>query len=836
MKVLLRDLSPGTQYAIQFRSNNGENVSEWSQVQRFTTTNDTVRPGNVLNLSWYASGSTFIGQWDKVTTDEFGNPLNDFRSYRCNVTDGISNFDFFVVDPRFEFTKEMNESTFGTFKTALTLSVHAVDQTYNESPIAATVSVNPDNPPTPSTPVIGNYLGYMLVTWDGKSSAGASMPTNFNYVEVHVSTVSGFTPTSATYVGRLFNDGGANKLTVPGLTYETVYYVKLVAVNLLFKRSGTSAQASGVAHSLTGLVMNPDGLSPDTLNFTARDLGGANAYYSTSEPQEGVSGVHNLKAGDIWYDTDATVSDPVGGTYRYNGTTWVPDATIGVISGKKILTETLTADAIATNFFTAFQAKIGTAFIDELMVQSVNAAAIKTGSLQSDGSIIAGPTNDLHAEMRNTGFYVYGPRYSIDASGNQVAGEMVPWVRMGTQGGDTFTIPDPNAIEDTLASISSAGVGTFQGVSVRNADQFTVGGEKISDYLDNNGKGGIVGSGYIYPITGLNQSGSQGIRSEYGIGQFSFPVKAGRTYRIDAKLREILSTYSNPYAWIRLRYQQDARTQADIDAGLAATAVTNSSPVVMAEVLNMWATAGWTQTVNKQTFFDSTFTGIVSIGLSVEAGGMVDANSVLKVTDPATLEFAAVDIGKTLPKAGRMHNQGGSLYSWTAPPPPPPPATQQYYWEHRFNWVRSYKGTGAYMSNTDGRAYQGQDPSGYNGNQIGYFGFTQVDYASLAPYRIDRIVVYLYFAHWYYAGGGTARIGYHNQWGDPGGANRPGGIGGTFDSGGWPRGAAREIDITGWAGAFQNGSFRGIALGPGNNSYQNYGYATDCLIKVWWTG
>lgn len=824
MRVQLRDLTPGTEYAIQFRSNNGDEVSEWSQVQRFTTTNDTIPPAPVTNLSWGQSGGSFIGTWDKPTKDAQGNNLFDFRDFQLEIDDTVNAFKHIVhtVDTFFALTEDEQVKAFGSRKAALRLTVKVRDLNYNESsPVTLTTSA--DTPPVPDKPTVGNYLGMLNVIWNGKAAGGAAMPESFSHAEVHIGTSANFTPDDTTYKTRIQAVGSTNSAVIPGLAYGTLVYVRLVAVSKLNRKSGPSASTSGTPDRVSGLDITNGSLSAEQINWTATTIPGQNAYYSTSQPTVAIGG-GAFKVNDLWYDTDNAYT-----VYKWNGTAWVLAPEVGFIPASKLVAGTITGDRIAANFFTAARAYLGQAFIDEAMIQTVNAASITTGSLQVNQRIIAGPENDVHAEVRDTGFYVYGPGNSNDPLAPPVMNQVV---KMGTDDGDTFSIQDPNSPDETLAAINVNGQASFQSLDIR--DEITVGGRGLQDLIEDGG--GLVGHGYIYPITGLNQSGAQGIRNEYGIGQFTFPVQAGRSYRIDAKLDEILSNYANPYVFVTLRYQQDLRTQADINAGLPATPVTNSSPILINEVANMWPTAGWTNVIERQGIFESDFTGYVSIGFSLTAGNLADSSSVIKVIDPASLEFVAVDVGKTLPKAGKMHSQGGTLYSWTAPQPAPPAATQQYLWTNNFNWVHSYAGSGAHMSNSSGRAYQGQDPSGYNGNQSGLFGFSNADWTPLANKRVDKITLYLYFPHWYYAAGGTARIGFHSQFSDPGTANRPVGPQGTFDVGGWPRAAGKEIDITGWAPYFKNGAFRGIYLGPGNNGYQNYGYATTCTIKVWWTG
>lgn len=379
MRIQVRDLAPGQNYAIQFRANSGEDVSEWSQIQRFTTTNDTYGPSPVTNLTFYDSGKAFTAKWDGPTTDELNQPLKDFRHYRCTLTSGSTSVDFFETGESFTLSADRNIATFGTFKSDLSLTVRAVDLTYNESdPVTATAS--PANPPTPSVPHVDNFVGALLVEWDGRDSLGALAPANVEYCEVHVSTSATFTPDATTLKAKIAEAGKASSTLLTGteLVYDTTYYVKFILVNALGKKSAASAYGQGTYSRLSGLDVVIDQIAADQINFTARDIGGANAYYKTSQPIDGVDGT--LATGDIWYDTDDKYT-----TYRYNKTTntWTAAPEIGQIVGTKILAGTLTADAVGTNLLITNKANIGTAVIDSASISSLNAAKITTGIMKS---------------------------------------------------------------------------------------------------------------------------------------------------------------------------------------------------------------------------------------------------------------------------------------------------------------------------------------------------------------------------------------------------------------------------------------------------------------------
>ncbi|WP_158852837.1 hypothetical protein [Saccharothrix deserti] len=52
------------------------------------------------------------------------------------------------------------------------------------APYAVTIAADAEAPPTPSTPNLSTRLGTIHVTWDGRGSAGETMPSDFSHVDV----------------------------------------------------------------------------------------------------------------------------------------------------------------------------------------------------------------------------------------------------------------------------------------------------------------------------------------------------------------------------------------------------------------------------------------------------------------------------------------------------------------------------------------------------------------------------------------------------------------------------------------------------------------------------
>lgn len=96
--------------------------------------------------------------------------------------------------------------------------------------------VNGAAPPQPSAPIVASVLGGVTVSWDGTFASGSVLPLDWARVEVHASTVNGFTPVAATLRDTIETAQGAT-VVIP---CDTPVYVRLVARNT----SGTASVAS----------------------------------------------------------------------------------------------------------------------------------------------------------------------------------------------------------------------------------------------------------------------------------------------------------------------------------------------------------------------------------------------------------------------------------------------------------------------------------------------------------------------------------------------------------------------------------------------------------------
>ena len=185
--------------------------------------------------------------WSAVTTNTDGGAATDIAGYRVEWRP--------VTTTGWQFGADAGpQATSGQFTTGpaelIRVRVQAYDRNGNRSAWSGEVEHLTDNdttpPGVPSTPVGGDYLGTVTVKWDGLTNSGADMQAayaDFSHVELHMSTTSGFTPSTSTRIGELV---GRGTFTYADLPYGTTQYFKLISVDQRGNKSAASAQASGI--------------------------------------------------------------------------------------------------------------------------------------------------------------------------------------------------------------------------------------------------------------------------------------------------------------------------------------------------------------------------------------------------------------------------------------------------------------------------------------------------------------------------------------------------------------------------------------------------------------
>ena len=113
-----------------------------------------------------------------------------------------------------------------------------------------------------------------------------------------------------------------------------------------------------------------------------------------------------------------------------------------------------------------------------------------------------------------------------------------------------------------------------------------------------------------------------------------------------------------------------------------------------------------------------------------------------------------------------------------------------------------------------------------NGNQKALIGFPTAMFADTQGATIEKVELFLYAQQWYYNAGGTMVLGTHDQILEPASfvtGPAPNGVDRQRYPN-WPKPGGLWLDVTWFNAGIQNGTIRGVVLGPGpSNDFEFYG-------------
>lgn len=239
-------------------------------------------------------------------------------------------------------------------------------------------------PPAPSTPTVSAATGGLVVVWDGATGDGTVWPNDFMHTEIHLSTVSGFTPDDITQVGVLPSlKGGV--YTVGSLTPGAPYYVTLVAVNTSRVESVPSVEVSGVpATAVDSAAL--DAISMDVAAAQDAVATMNRAYYSPTEPSPPAGG---FRDNDQWWELRPDNS--------YRGWKWSAAANSGAggwvayqFGSDALIENSIQVQHLTAGVVHAEHIAAGEVNTTHLGAQSVTAEQIDTRTLTVD--LLAGGT------------------------------------------------------------------------------------------------------------------------------------------------------------------------------------------------------------------------------------------------------------------------------------------------------------------------------------------------------------------------------------------------------------------------------------------------------------
>jgi hypothetical protein len=301
---------------------------------------------------------------------------------------------------------------------------------------------DPSTPRDPAAPTVTGGIGGLVVFWSGTDDDNLAYPPGV-YVEVHVSTTSGFTPSSATLVGTIL---GAGRLDVTGLTSGTTYYVRLVTVLLDGTKLDPTAQVSAVAGFVLAGNIGTGEIGVGLINFDATEIGGIQQFVGTATPAVTGSGTAQRPVdGSTWINTGN------GSYYTLAGGSWIQRQW----GGTAIAAGAISALQIATGAITAESAIIAAAAIGSAQIQDANITDAKIVSLTANkltaGTIDASQITVTNLNASNiTSGTITGRTFQTSTSGSRIV------ITDGTASTpDTLQFYGGNTLIASLAAVNS---------------------------------------------------------------------------------------------------------------------------------------------------------------------------------------------------------------------------------------------------------------------------------------------------------------------------------------------------------------------------------------------
>jgi hypothetical protein len=473
-------------------------------------TNDGSPPSPPTNLTLTTSGyarpdgssrSRVDVSWSAPTTSENGNTLDDLLGYKIRISEtGYSNW----RDTRDLNGKDTSETITGLDpdKTYY-FRVTAYDSFGNESTgldgnivtglAALTVT-------TPSAPIIPTpRLGVVAVTWDGKDSSGATVPAELiKYLEVHASTSSGFTPSESTLKGKIYR--ASDPCHVVGLTYNTTYYFKFIAIDTSDNATSASTQTSTIIKPL----VDTD-LIAAQVNAPLTAWPFASGTVTAGALASGAISTSNMFAANVVVQS-AIAANAIGANQIAAGSIVAGKLAANSIAAGNIQALAINAGHIASNTITADQINAGS-----VAAVTVTASTV-TGTVMSGSKTIElyDPAVSYNAKI---GYQAVGSYQDVSYglyNGSSIIGWFGLWGAGSVEIGTNFTENYIDMFSDNTMNIYSTGAGGVNiggNMSVNGTRFYSYG--RIVGYSGSDTAAVIIYDGYggteVFRVNTLNK-------------------------------------------------------------------------------------------------------------------------------------------------------------------------------------------------------------------------------------------------------------------------------------------------------------------------------------------
>lgn len=773
---------PGVSVSVRVRAVSAQSVlGPWATIST-TTTTDSTTPDQPSTPTVEAFFGTLVVRWNGL--DVQGDPMPaDFKSTEIHIS---------TLGPTFTLTSSTLVGSFlygGSFVlsnlnygTTYYVRLRAVDWNNNKSPASTAASGTPDR--IVNTDLIDDIVNARLLADDAVGSAaiadlavGTAHIQNLAVVDAKIGNVSANKITSGLIqASQAITIGILNRrrieLTSQAITSYDVVPTITAELDVLTSSGRTPITDPADWISLQGMYKGTNWTGP----HPTPTVGNRTDY-----------GVAYQGMRLTWDDTPTTVGADMAAQRLYTDITVAAGDTVEISASVIADLGGLPWHVAVLGYATGEQIN-PTGHIQSSMTSYTFTQAFTDIRV---GIVIDKPAEGWSGVAGQSHLVVQMDvvRYTYDNGSNV---EVEVWRLGADNDSNFFSINRPGHADEVLAAISAAGDITGRDVTAARdlsvGENLYIGSEHIDQYLDHRARGVIE-----WANVATNWTFNHGEMIHY---ELAAELEAGRLYKLTCFARLDGVAVSDPDPLMRIRATTDGSQP------------TTSSPEIQLARVQMGSkTSNLDASIVLMYIFPASIDQLWRCAITYSNGLGTDAQAIV-----ADAQYVIEDIGPVIPS--RAIARQVSWVSGSTPPADPGEGTSSaktYTKTWTCAWSGSYSNRAVYNSYYGKKLMQGYYSSTWN-VQSSLAGFNLG--STLTGATISKVEVYLYAAHWYYAGGGTAVIRTHEH------TSRPS----TFSTESpakrvsFNRGQGKWVDIT----SIFEANDKGITLDPGATTNREY--------------
>ena len=208
-----------------------------------------------------------LADWSDVITYSNGTPLKDVDNYEVAVKAGNTTDYGAAQSVDFSSAVFSGYDPDTKFQYRVRAFVAGLASPWVESPVVTLVDNTPLVLSEPTAPILTTRGQSVNIAWDGKVKGGTAPSRDCHGVEVHLSAIPNFTPSTSTWVAFIPYTQGSQvggSFTVANLDPKMTYYARFVPLG----NKGTAGTASAISSATTTDLA----VTPEQINSINTDL------------------------------------------------------------------------------------------------------------------------------------------------------------------------------------------------------------------------------------------------------------------------------------------------------------------------------------------------------------------------------------------------------------------------------------------------------------------------------------------------------------------------------------------------------------------------------------